>query len=160
MTHELTSSLLTQMRQADRITFHLAQHEDGSRESQIRLHPDEEVGHFTVPCDTAFVDYGEPFRVHYRLSGYHMVHHPHMAEHIRTLVWEILRADDWLTLKWVRSNNNENTRSVRWQTDQLYLTITRRKQRLSFLIATQTGPDNTARMIREHYVSFAERHPA
>lgn len=156
---ELTSSLLTKMRQARTITFHMTQDLEGHRTSEIRLHPEDlgDSSHITVECGTSFVDYGEPLRVHYKLSGYHHAGTPSVTPHLRTLLWEVLRADDVLTLRWVRGNNNDNNRSVRWQTDDLYLVVTRRKARLTFLLARQTGPDNTARMIREIYVTFEQR---
>ena len=60
----------------------------------------------------------------------------------------MLRAGDELTLHWVANNDNENMRNAGFVSDQLFLQIQRKKQRLTFHIDTFCGLDNSARMVK------------
>lgn len=65
----------------------------------------------------------------------------------------LLRAGDRLRLSWRASNNNENHRRVGFHADELRLRVGReagRKgpHRWEFKLVQQTGPDNSARMVR------------
>lgn len=63
----------------------------------------------------------------------------------------LLRPGVSVALHWQADNNNENHRQVGHHADELTMHITSPAGRhLTLLVAYQVGPDNTARMIRQH----------
>lgn len=82
-----------------------------------------------------------------KASAFYMDHF--VGPDVRT-VFDLLRAGDTLTLKWIGSNNNENTEAIHWHRDELRMVVARGEKAMVFLIEAQTGPDNSARMVQRY----------
>lgn len=82
-----------------------------------------------------------------KASAFYLTHHM-KSEH--ETIFNLLRAGDTLWLTWLGSNNNDNVRGIRWHRDELRLCIARGDNTMVFLIQAETGPDNSARMVRRH----------
>lgn len=68
---------------------------------------------------------------------------------VLTTIVGAMREGDRVTFRWVRSNNSDNTRSVGWSRDELYIVLTHKNGReQTFLADVYVGPDNTARMCK------------
>ncbi len=80
-------------------------------------------------------------------SAFYMFHF-HSPE-LRTIA-DLLRAGDVLTLNWSADNNNDNHSEAGFHCDKLRLTVTRGDKVMTFYIASQGGPDNSARMISRY----------
>lgn len=60
-----------------------------------------------------------------------------------------IRVGDKLKLAWTRGNDNNLNREINWHRDELRLHIGHPNNKGErYLVTTQTGPDNTARMVR------------
>lgn len=73
-------------------------------------------------------------------------------------VWEtvvgLLKAGDVISLDWCGANNNPNLNDSRTQEgrrlykDDLYLVVRRGEKRMTFMLTSSVGPDNSARPIQ------------
>jgi hypothetical protein len=71
---------------------------------------------------------------------------------IRTIA-ALAKPGDILSLEWLRSNDNDNMREVRFSADSCRLVLTRAEKEFSAIVATWFGPsDSSVRMIRRRSV--------
>lgn len=68
---------------------------------------------------------------------------------IRSLA-KIARPGAIVSLRWIADNNNQNHEKVDYHQDEVYAELSHKKDTLRILLATQVGPDNSARMIRRY----------
>uniref|UniRef100_A0A6M3L171 Uncharacterized protein n=1 Tax=viral metagenome TaxID=1070528 RepID=A0A6M3L171_9ZZZZ len=65
----------------------------------------------------------------------------------QAIAWS-LKVGDEISLRWQPDNNNQHMRGVGFHADECWLAVSRGKHRFMFLIDSQVGPHNTARMCR------------
>lgn len=162
----LTSDDITALREADTITFHhgpedsryvatcIRAHMRGGYSDAPRIwtareqrlfptqgHMDTDRQRTIAPARSTVRSYDEigPAAVAY--------HYMYPGKTWRTIT-ELLRKGDALWVEWVADNNNQNHQAVNYHADQLFLHVKRGDRELTFLIACQVGPHNSARMIR------------
>lgn len=152
---ELTSAQIRTLRTAfESTTFHL--HEGQGR---IKVWGRDAVGGsypaLVVETDSTVVDYSREasWTDQEALRGYSAFHSessgPKYNQDLATL-WSRLRPGDALSLRWVRSNDNDNNRRIGWHRDELHLVINHKSGTVeSYLVDVSVGPDNTARMVRK-----------
>jgi hypothetical protein len=86
------------------------------------------------------------------LAAYTSISGTDYADGTWPTVANALRVGDTLTLSWVADNNSDVIRDAGLHTDRLTLCVTRGEggKRYAFHVREQTGPDNSARMIRRN----------
>ena len=153
---------LAALRQAATISFH---HTDGK--SLIRAtkeHQPNERDPFaprettiTVPCDARISDHDRGPGLGTdasrddlkRYAAFAWLNHAQSADCTWQTVASVLKVGDELTLHWQRGGlSTQAMRDVGLHGDALYLRVRRGDRRLTFLIDTYYGHDNTARMVR------------
>jgi hypothetical protein len=84
-----------------------------------------------------------------RATAFYMIH---AAQHVPAWVTiaALLSPGEAVSLGWLADNNTENLQNAGFHCDELQLTTTKGKRKRVFAIATQVGPDNSARMIRRY----------
>ena len=159
---ELDKMALAALRKADTISFH---HADGK--SLIRASkkhkptgrdpfaPSETT--VTVSCNAAITDYDrggcwgtDAYRDDLKCyAAFAWYSHAQYADCTWQTIATVLRAGDELTLYWQRGGlTNQGMRDAGFHGDALYVRVRRADKRLTFLIDTYCGHDNTARMVR------------
>ena len=153
----LTKVDIAALKKADHISFHHFGGKSYIRATKERdrseRDPFAEDSHVDVICTWALSNYDgwpdgdQQWLKANEFKSFHMIHTP------STLCWQTiagsLRVGDVLKLCWVRGNSTEAIHSVNFSTDQLRLEVQRGDKKLAFLLAQQTGPDNTARMVQK-----------
>lgn len=161
----LTRDDLAALRAADGLTLHHLRPSD-DRQSQIRayLHgygqriytareqvlfptTDTTDRSRAIPVESDVSGYGWPADHAGQESDTRAFAMVGMNPILRTIV-SLLRTGDELHLLWQADNNNDNHRAVGYHADELRLFVRNRK--LTFPVAYSVGPDNSARMIRQH----------
>lgn len=155
--HGLTKDDLAALKKADRIIF---QHYDGY--SRIRAVKDaNRDGPFTGEAEreikTGFrlIDYSghggdRRFSREDAREGRFAAFDMSWGDEATQTAMGLLRAGDFLKLEWsADAGTSDYLRAVDYHCDRLALKVYRGKKVLTFLLSTQAGPDNTARMIRK-----------
>jgi hypothetical protein len=84
-----------------------------------------------------------------RAAAFYMVHAAQFAPTWATIA-ALLSPGEAVALEWIADNNTEILQNAGLHSDELRLTATKGKRKRVFGVATQVGPDNSARMIRRY----------
>jgi hypothetical protein len=81
--------------------------------------------------------------------GFHMIHSAKFNASWTTIA-ALLRKGDVITLQWAANNDTDAQHEHGVVTDDLHLVIQRGDKRMTFFITSQTGPDNSARLVQRY----------
>lgn len=88
-------------------------------------------------------------RADMQATAFYMIHSAQFRPTWVTVA-TLLTPGETVSLGWIADNNSETLQDAGFHSDELQLTAIKGKRKRVFGIATQVGPDNSARMIRRY----------
>ena len=106
----------------------------------------EDTAEYEIGVDSLVRNYGP--KVDKDILHAAVVLNARWVSSIGTTLKSVIRAGDEVELEWLRNNTTTNHENAGLVCDELHMHILRGKRRFVYLVDTQVGLDNSARMIR------------
>ena len=106
----------------------------------------EDTAEYEIGVDSLVRNYGD--KVDIDILHAAVVLNARWVTAIGTTLKSVIRAGDKVELEWLRNNTTTNHENAGLVSDELRMHILRGKRRFVYLVNSQVGLDNSARMIR------------
>lgn len=148
--HAVTAQDKRALRSADRVFLRM--HKGASEIVAVKDERNSSTGfeqQHAIPCRTSINDHAESYYSrddHEHYSGYSSWYDRDSI----AAVLDGLHLGQVITLRWTRGNDSQNVRDIHWRTDEVHVLLIDAKtgKRRAYLIDRQTGPVNSASLVR------------